>query len=92
MALALRRAGYANPRAFSSRREPKIAPSNGTKEMLHQEHGGAMFAGISTVTDFAAAVGARHGTNPCAKGCITSQDIFGLAQKLSLVVDEIVAG
>jgi hypothetical protein len=29
---------------------------------------------------------------PCADGCITSHDIFGLAQKLSLVVDEIVAG
>jgi len=28
----------------------------------------------------------------CADGCITSHDIFGLAQKLSLVVDEIVAG
>ena len=28
----------------------------------------------------------------CADECISSHDIFGLAQKLSLVADEIVAG
>ena len=33
---------------------------------------------------------ARKGPT-CADGCVTSHDIFGLAQKLSLVVDEIVA-
>jgi hypothetical protein len=40
-----------------------------------------------------APVAAPNGAHqPCADGCTSSHEIFGLAQKLSLVVDEIVAG